>query len=487
MKQEEISVLAANATRWSTITEVIAKLISPVTSMILARLLTPEAFGVVATINMVISFADMFTDAGFQKFLVQHEFKSKRELDQNTTVAFWTNLTISLVAWTIIAIFSEKIAILVGNPGLGKVISIAAISLPLTSFSSIQMAYYKRNFDFRTLFFVRVIGICVPLVVTVPLAFITRSYWALVIGTIVGNLVNALVLTMRSEWKPSLYFSFSKLKEMFFFSWWILLESVSIWLTSNIGIFIVGTYLSSYYLGLYKTSMTTTNQIMGLVTSATSAPLFTALSKLQNNEKEFKNVYFSYIQAVAVFIVPLGIGMFLYRNFLTMFLLGNQWMEAANFIGLWSLISSVSLVLGTYCSGIYNAKGKPIFSFAVQIIYLIILIPILFVGARSGFVVLYVGRSLSKLLFVAVQLVIMKLFFGFSPLKLIKQIIPAVICSGIMILVSLALKLVSSFMLWQVVCIFICIIVYFASMKLMFSKVLKDAFETLGFKLGKRR
>ena len=192
MEKAEISRLTANATRWSTITEIVAKLVSPITSMILARLLTPEAFGVIATINMVISFADMFTDAGFQKFLIQHQFKDEQELNQNTTVAFWTNLIISLIGWLIIAIFSENIAELVGNPGLGNVIVIAAVSLPLTSFSSIQMSRYKRNFDFKTLFYVRIVGVCVPIFVTVPLAFVTRSFWALVIGTIVGNLVNAI-------------------------------------------------------------------------------------------------------------------------------------------------------------------------------------------------------------------------------------------------------------------------------------------------------
>ena len=66
--------VVVNATKWSAITEVVAKLISPITSMVLARLLAPEAFGVVATITMIVTFAEIFTDAGFQKYLIQHEF-----------------------------------------------------------------------------------------------------------------------------------------------------------------------------------------------------------------------------------------------------------------------------------------------------------------------------------------------------------------------------------------------------------------------------
>ena len=90
---------AGKATTWAAITEVAAKLITPITNMLLARLLTPEAFGVVATITIVISFAEVFTDAGFQKYIIQHPFSTDDELNDNATVAFWTNLLISLIIW----------------------------------------------------------------------------------------------------------------------------------------------------------------------------------------------------------------------------------------------------------------------------------------------------------------------------------------------------------------------------------------------------
>lgn len=485
MEVDELATRAATATRWSTFTEIVAKLISPITNMILARLLTPEAFGVVATINMVVSFADMFTDAGFQKFLIQHDFCDRKALDDNTTVAFWTNLGISLVCWSIISLFREEIASIVGSPGVENVIVIAAISLPLTSFSSIQMARYKRDFDFKTLFYVRIVGVCTPLFVTVPLAVVSHSYWALVVGTIAGNFVNAIILTVRSEWKPRLYYSFSMLKRMFTYSWWVLLESISVWLTSYIGTFVVGAYLSTYYVGIYKTAMTTTNQIISLITSATSAPLFSALSKLQNDDNSFKSVYYKYIQAIGLFIVPLGVGIFLYRNLVTQILLGNQWTEAANFIGLWGLMSSTSLVLGTYCSGIFNAKGKPVLSFASQCLHLVALIPTLVISSQYGFETLYISRSLIRVQFIIIQLIFVKLFFHVSPLLIICNIIPSIICSSVMAIVAIILRQISDTFVWQLLSVVLCIIVYFLVVKLFFKDLLRQSFETLGFDVGK--
>ena len=94
---EELNKKIVTATKWSSVTEIAAKLVAPVTTMLLARILTPDAFGVLVTVMMVISFAEIFTDAGFQKFLIQHEFSSDEELYQSTNVAFWTNLVFSLL------------------------------------------------------------------------------------------------------------------------------------------------------------------------------------------------------------------------------------------------------------------------------------------------------------------------------------------------------------------------------------------------------
>ena len=137
-----------SATKWSAMAEVISKLVGPITSMVLARVLTPEAFGVVTTLTMIIAFAEIFTDAGFQRYIIQHEFMDEDDLEKSTNVAFWSNFTMSLLFWGLIALFADPLASLVGNPGLGNVLIVACVSIPLQAFSSIQMAVFKRSLDF---------------------------------------------------------------------------------------------------------------------------------------------------------------------------------------------------------------------------------------------------------------------------------------------------------------------------------------------------
>lgn len=456
----ELNHKILKATKWSAVTEIIAKLITPISSMVLARLLTPEAFGVVATLTMIITFAEIFTDAGFQKYLIQHEFKDEEDRNQSSNVAFWSNLILSLLIWLGIGIFCEPLASLVGNSGLGHVLTIACVSIPLAAFSSIQMALYKRDFDFKTLFKVRIVGICIPLFVTIPLAFWLKSYWALVIGTITGNLVNAILLTYYSKWKPTLYYSFRKFKEMFSFTVWSMFESVSIWLTSYIDIFIVGVYLNEYYLGLYKTSTTIVGQITALITSATTPILFSSLSRLQSNEVEFKRMFFNFQRLVALLIIPIGVGIFCFSDLITNILLGNQWSEASGFVGLWGLTSAITIVLAHYSSEVYRAKGKPRLSVLAQWLHMIVLYPVVLIAVKYGFEALYISRSLVRLELVLVNLIIMFWLVKISPMSMIKNISVPCIAAISMFFVSTLLLNFGDNLIWQFTSIVVCCIVY---------------------------
>ena len=457
----ELNNKIVKATKWSSITEIIARLITPVTSIVLARLLAPEAFGVVTTLTMIITFAEIFTDAGFQKFLIQHDFKNETDRLQSTNVAFWSNFVMSLLIWGLIVLFCEPLATMVGNPGLGYVLSIACVSIPLAAFSSIQMALYKRDFDFKTLFKVRIVGICIPLIVTIPLALWLKNFWALVIGTITSNAVNAILLTYYSKWKPSIYYSFTKLKEMFSFTMWSMIEAVSIWLTSYVDVFIIGVYLNEHYLGLYKTSITVVGQIMGLVTAATTPILFSSLSRLQSDEEEFKSLFFKFQKLVGLFVIPMGVGMFCFSDLITELLLGDQWIETSGFIGLWGLTSALTIVLAHYSSEVYRSKGRPKLSVVAQWLHIIVLWPTILITVKYGFEVLYTARALVRLELIFVQLMIMYMLIRISPVKMFQNISSSCIAASIMALGAYGLLMLGESMIWKFVSIVLCVFIYF--------------------------
>ncbi|MBR2309185.1 MAG: lipopolysaccharide biosynthesis protein [Oscillospiraceae bacterium] len=465
--EKDLNKKVGQATKWSSITEIAAKLVSPITNMILARLLVPEAFGVVATLTMVVSFAEIFTDAGFQKYLVQRQFEDDDDLNQSTNVAFWTNLCLSVLIWIGIACFATPIANLVGSPGAELAIIVMSLQIPVLAFSSIQMARYRRDFDFKTLFVVRMCTTAVPLVVTVPLALVFRSYWALVIGTLMRDIVNAAILTVRSKWKPRFYFNFAKLKQMLSFSMWTVVENISIWLTSYIGTFIVGQALNAYYLGLYKTTISTTGSYFALVTSATTPVLFSALSRCQNDPTGFKDTFFRFQRMVAMLVFPLGFGIFVYRELAVSILLGQQWMETADFFGLWSLTSAITIIFSHYNSEVFRSMGKPKLSVLVQVLHLAALVPLLLWSMDKGFTVLTVTRSLVRFQMILVSMIAVWFVAKISFLKVLKNVWPSLVAATVMAAAGMCLRTVIDSIIWEIATVLICVVIYAGVMMLL--------------------
>lgn len=464
MENKQLQDKVKIATKWSSITEIFAKIITPITNMILARVLVPEAFGIVAIVTMIISFTDMFTDVGFQKYIIQQNFLSEKEQNQSTNVAFWTNLFISILLWILIVINKDFLASIVGIPSLGNVIGIACIQLPLTSFSSVQIALYRRAFEFRTLFITRLLGAVLPFFITIPLALLGYGYWALIIGSICGSLANAIILTVKSKWKPTITFSYLTLKRMISFSFWTLLESISIWLTLWVDILIIGNKFNQYYLGLYRNSINMVNSFMAVVAAAILPILFSALSRLQDDEVAYKNMYYTTQRFVAYLVIPMGMGVFVYRELVTQIMFGNRWSEASNIVGIWALVSSVRIIFSNFNGEVYRSKGKPKISFTYETIHLFFLVPSCLLAIRYGFWTFVYVRAAIVLQSIIIGFIIMKLIMKFSIKEMIKNVTKPIVCGGLMSLVAIALKQISNSVIWSVFSITICIFLYILSM-----------------------
>ncbi|MEI4283298.1 lipopolysaccharide biosynthesis protein [Tetragenococcus halophilus] len=460
------------STKWSTLGEVAAKLVRPISNMVLARLLVPSDFGVVATITMITSFAEMFKDAGFQKYLIQADI-SKKDLPKYANVAFWTNLLVSVIIWAILLALRSPLSILLGDNRLVQVLPIATVSIVISSLSMIQIGLFRRSFLFKRLFVIRVVGLIIPLLVTIPLAFLGFKFWAIIIGDITLALVNAIVLTYLSNWKPSFYYKFNILKQMFSFSMWTLFEGISIWLTGWIDSFLIGTRMSQQKLGVYKTSTTNVNSIMSLITASITPVLFSGLSRLKDDDEKYFSVFLNMQRLMGMFVIPLGIGIFTFRDLTTRILLGKGWGEATLVIGTWALSSALMIIFGNLFSEVYRSKGQPKLSVIAQCLHLVFLIPLIIWAVSKGFEFLVIVRSLARLQFILVHLIIIKSVFGYSILTILTNLrsifISAILMGGVG---YLTLK-ISQNIIVQFIWIIVCVIVYFGILSL-FKDTKKD-------------
>lgn len=414
---------------WSLLSEVAAKFITPITSMLLARILTPNDFGVIAICNMVVTFTDIIKDAGFGKYMIQRDFCDKKTREDYASVAFWSNLLLSIFLFCFIILNQDIIASYLGNKEYGIAISISCIQLMITSISSIQTNLLRREFEYKKLFVVRILISAVPLLITVPLAFVTKSFWALIIGNLIGALCNAVTLTYLSDWKPRAFYSVKILKEMFSFSFWSLCEGLAHWLIFWIDTFIAAQVFSDYYIGLYKNSANMVMSIMGMVSASMSPVLLSVLSRLKNKEDLFYCTFLNIQKLMLYLIIPMGLGLFCYRKIITLILFGARWSEASDIVGMWGLMMMCSLIFYSFTAELYKAKGIPKVLFLFQCSYLAFLIPVCMLTTRYGFWNFVYGRCFSILEFVIMSLVVLKVTFKVNIKETLRNMINPLIAS----------------------------------------------------------
>ncbi|BAL84386.1 putative polysaccharide biosynthesis protein [Selenomonas ruminantium subsp. lactilytica TAM6421] len=420
-----------NATKWSFLTELIAKLITPVTGMILARLLTPEAYGVMAAIMVVTSFAEMFADAGFQKYFIQHEFYDEEEKRRSFGTALLTSCLLALIIWGLLAVFSTEIATLMGTPEVAEGIKVAGFGIVLTSFNGMQAAIFKRSFQFKLLFKLRLLTLTIPVVVTIPLAIMGWGYWALVWGMLAQQISTCLIQGHYTNMPLPKGLDMDCLRRMLSFSLWTLFESLTIWLSTYGGMFLIGTLLSSYYLGLYRGVLSLTGAAFGMITGAIVPVLFVALSRLQNDMPEFRQMMYNMQTKVALVLLPLGVSLFVFSDVAVGILLGGQWQEGDFFFGLRSLTEAVSILVNSFASEALRAKGMPRLSAFSQVLHFPVLWIALWYASTISFNAVAVGVCISTVWINLVKMIMMRQILGFSLRKMLASITNAALPAGI--------------------------------------------------------
>lgn len=449
------------ATKWSIVSEIIAKLISPVTTIILARLLAQEVFGIVASITAIVSLADLLTDAGFNAYIIQHQFQDEEEKKSTYNVCFWSNLAISLILFLIIAFNSNLFSKLVGAEGYGLALIVSSLILPLTSVSSIEQAIMRKNLDFKKAGIIKVVAKTVPLFTTVPLAIFGFNYWSIIIGTLAGEIVSVVLCLVLGEYKPKLNYSFKHFRKIFSFSGWAFTESILEWLIANVAVLVLANIYGNYYLGVFKTGLALITQISMSLYALYSNVFKSAISKEQFNQKEFEHIFYVFQRWTSVLSIPIGVGAFLYRMFLTNVLLGSGWEEAMTIIGLWGLVSMLSIAFGNFYSDSIRAKGKPMLLVIIDSVYLISIVLLLIFAKNLSFEAFCVWFCALKVVQPVLQIVLGVAVCKINFVKVLLRCIPQIISSAAIVAFNLITRFYEKQFLYQVLGIAISVLIYF--------------------------
>lgn len=418
--------------KWSFISELFVKIISPITSMILARLIAPEAFGVVSSVLIITAFAEMFTDGGFQQYLIRHQFKSDNEFREYTSVVFWSNLGISFCFMIGIFFLAPILAGIVGTPEHADEIRVYSVILLLTSYSGTQYAVFKKQFKFKELGKLRIFGKMVPLFTTIPMAALGFGVWAIMIGNIVSEALIDLLLYLKSDVKIKFYYSFSCFSKMLHYSIGVLLNSVVAWTMTNLSIFMIGAFFSVYDQGLFQMSFNLVGQITSIITASTMGVFLSDLSAKQIRISEFNETIYKYQKGIGLVSIPLGVGFFVFRRFVTGIFLGDLYSDAVLLVGILGFVTCECITFIEIGQNICWAIGKPYYVVISNVIQVVLIFLVLIINKANDFAIVGPCICMLKFQLGLTHILLAKKASGFFMARCLFNLLPFYISSAVM-------------------------------------------------------
>ncbi len=286
------STLWVGSWRWS------ARLIGFVSTIILARLLLPEDFGIVATGLVVVAFFDILIDLGTDNYLIR--LSSPDHDDYNTA---WTlRLLVIVIASVLLFFVAVPVADYFADERLVDVVRVLAFANMLRGFTNIGLTMYRRELQYRKIAYVGISQRLIGSGITILLAFVFENYWAMVIGEIALRLAELVLSYYIHSYRPRL--SFTRVGKQWAFCKWIVVRNLASFLQSQGDNLVVAKYFGIELMGIYamamRLAMLPTKQLIGPMLS----PVYSGLAKKQHEEALFKRSVLQVIGATTAIVLP---------------------------------------------------------------------------------------------------------------------------------------------------------------------------------------
>ncbi|MCD6672181.1 MAG: lipopolysaccharide biosynthesis protein [Burkholderiaceae bacterium] len=412
---------AVQAFKWSLLGELGSRVIGPLVFIVLARILLPEDFGVVAAATVAISFSQVFWDSGLARALIQHNADDDDEL---ANAVFWANLALSAVVTIAMWLAAPALAAFFRDDRIADVLRVLSVQAPLAATCALITALMQKHFDFKRLFWVRLVTTGGPGLVSIPLALAGWSYWALVFGVMSGQLLQLLALWRQTGWRPRARIDRRRVAELAGFAQWTISSGMLGWLYSWLDAIVVGRFLGAHDMGVYRTGNTFVTVVFGLLFSPLLPVLYTLFSRAQQDLARLREALMTVVQAIALVSLPIGAGLMVLGEALGVTVFGLHWAGVGLVIGILGLSHAIGWVAGAN-GELYRAIGKPHVETSTVALMLAVYVPVYLVAVQDGMQsFLWARMALSALALVA-HVMVCRHALGIPPGRWLRACAPA--------------------------------------------------------------
>jgi lipopolysaccharide exporter len=370
-----------SAVRWTTSVAVVRTLLQLAQMAVLARLLAPEDYGLMAMVAVVLGFATVFTDLGLNSAYVQRQ----EVTPEQRSSLFWLNVAMGGGLTLLVLTCSPLIAVFFGDARLTPLLMLASITFVVTALGQQVKMTAEKALDFRPVALVEIIAAVVAFVAAVVAAYAGWGVYALILGAIMnaaGGTVLAWMFLSRG-WRPMWRFQWAEVRSFLGFGGALVTNNIVNEFNRSIDLLLGGRMLAASALGLYSLPRQIVFQIQGLVNPIITRVGFPLIAQVQTDIPKVRSIYLKTLNMTAATNAPLYVGIAFFAPEVVSIMLGDKWLAATDLLRLlaiWGFLRSTGNPVGSLLLGM----GRADLALKWNLAMLCLVSPVLWMGSHYG-------------------------------------------------------------------------------------------------------
>lgn len=416
----DLSTTAAKAVLWNYVSFAAGKMLVLVTMAVLARLLTPQDFGIVGYATLVIAYLAVLKDLGFGAALIQR----RDDVEESAETVFVVNLVLGGLLTVLVAATAPIVATFFREPLVTPLLRVLSLTFILEAMGSVNLVLLRRAMEFRRKLIPDVGRSIVKGIVSIVAAVAGLGVWALVWGQLAGVVASVILSWTVLPWRPRLRFHRRLIRPLMRFGGPLIVNDIQYAIWANLDYVVVGRLLGDSALGIYTLAYRLPELLVQSVWRVLAQAIFPFFSSIQNDRDLLRRAFLATIRYTQVAIVPLCFGLFIAAEPAVGALFGDQWSAAVPVLRLMAVFSLIGSI-GINAGDVYKALGRTDVLARLAMLELVVLIPALIVGAHHGIVGVAWAHAIVAALDTTARLVVANRMVGTTPRSIWNQIRPS--------------------------------------------------------------
>lgn len=402
---------------WSGVERFSVQFVQFVVTIILARILTPNDFGVVAIILVLINILQVFNEVGFGAALMQK--LDRDELDYSTVFLFNTVWGVTL--YLLLFVSAPYFASFFKLPELTRLTQILGLNLIISSFVVVQRTKLYILVDFKTQAEASFVAVIVSGIVSVYCAYLGMGVMAIIIQQLLNSFINTIFIWIYTKWQPKLQFSFGRFKVLFNYAYKLILARFVNAVFQEIYSLAIGKVYAPAQLGYFNRAKSFVSISSNNITQIVQRVSIPVLCESQVDKEKMGDVLLGFIQKTAFVVYPLLFGLFVLAEPLIKVMLTEKWLSAAWMLQVLCPVGML-FVISTFNINVFNATGKTDWALKAEVIKKSMSVLILIVAVMISFEALIISQVLVAIIDFFVDTWFTKKQIGLTPIKQLKSI-----------------------------------------------------------------